>query len=46
MIRDYFKSTGFLFQNDTQVRIISGFDEALDAWITANYLENNFQKVE
>ena len=34
-----------MFTNDSQVQIISGKDEALDAWISANYIENNFNTV-
>jgi hypothetical protein len=44
-IRSYFKTTGFLFSNDSQVDILSGKDEALNAWISANYIENNFDLV-
>ena len=44
-IQDYFRSTEFMFTNDSQVQIISGKDEALDAWISANYIENNFNTV-
>jgi Golgi nucleoside diphosphatase len=36
--------TGYLFTNESQVKVITGKDEALDAWITANYLEKNFNK--
>ena len=45
-VRDYFRlESGFLFTNDSQVKIISGREEALNAWISANYFENNFDKV-
>lgn len=46
MIREYFSSSGFLFEKDSQVRAINGREEALNAWIAANYLENNLQKPE
>jgi len=42
--REYFRTTGFLFKNDTQARIITGQEEGADAWISANYFENNFAK--
>ncbi|CAF0993809.1 unnamed protein product [Brachionus calyciflorus] len=43
-IRDYFNQTGFLYLDEQQVKTISGKDEALNAWITANFLSNNFHK--
>lgn len=45
LIREYFSSSGFLFEKDSQVKSIDGREEALSAWIAANYLENNFHKV-
>ncbi len=42
MLRDYFSECGFMFKDKSQVKIISGKEEALFAWISANYLENNF----
>jgi hypothetical protein len=44
-VRDYFNTTGFLLQKPTQVKILSGIDEAIMAWISANYFEKNFQNV-
>jgi len=44
-IREYFRSTGFLFKDNRQVQIISGKEEALNAWISTNYIERNFEKV-
>lgn len=43
--REYFRTTGFLFKNDTQARIITGQEEGADAWISANYFENNFVRL-
>ena len=45
LIRDYFSSSGFLFESDSQVSTINGRQEALNAWVAANYLENNLQNV-
>lgn len=42
LIRQYFNQSGFLYENESQVQTISGKDEALNAWITANFLDNNF----
>ncbi|RNA42204.1 ectonucleoside triphosphate diphosphohydrolase 1 isoform X1 [Brachionus plicatilis] len=44
MIRHYFNQSGFLYKNESQVETISGKDEALNAWITANFLANNFHQ--
>ena len=44
-IRDFFNKTGFLYQDESQVQIISGRNEAINAWIAANYIENNFNWV-
>jgi len=41
-VRDYFKSLDYIFKNSSQARIISGKDEGTNAWISANYFENNF----
>lgn len=45
MIREYFSSSGFLFENDLQVKAINGREEALNTWIAANYLDNTLQQV-
>lgn len=45
LIREHFSSSGFLFERESQVKSIDGRDEALSAWIAANYLENNFVKL-
>lgn len=37
------RGTGFLFKNDSQVRILSGQEEGTDAWISANYYQDNFK---
>lgn len=42
-IREYLRGTGFLFKNDSQVRILSGQEEGTDAWISANYYQDNFK---
>ena len=42
LIREYFNQTGFLYEHESQVQTISGKDEALNAWITANFLDKNF----
>lgn len=44
-IRDYFRSTGFRVDDNSQVKIISGKEEAISGWISANYIENNFNWV-
>ena len=44
MLREYFNSTEFLYTQEVQVQVMSGRDEALNAWITANYLQNNYGK--
>lgn len=44
-IRDYFRSTGFRMDDNSQVKIISGKEEAISGWISANYIENNFNWV-
>lgn len=44
-IREFFKDeTDFLFKNDSQVRILGGQEEGTDAWISANYYNNNFKQ--
>lgn len=42
-IREYFKETDFLFKNDSQVRILTGQEEGNNAWISANYFQDNFK---
>ena len=37
------RTTGFLFKKDSQVRILSGQEEGTNAWISANYYQNNFK---
>lgn len=46
-IRDYFNTTqkGFIFNNASQVRIITGQEEGINAWISVNYFQNNFKAV-
>lgn len=41
-VRDYFSSLGFLYKNSSQVRLLSGSEEGINAFISANYFENNF----
>ena len=41
-VRDYFAGLDFLFKNSSQARILSGQEEGINAWISANYFENNF----
>jgi hypothetical protein len=41
-VREYFSSLDFVFKNNSQARIISGQEEGTNAWISANYFENNF----
>jgi hypothetical protein len=43
MLRDYFKTTKYLFKNDSQVRSLSGKEEGINAWIAANYFAGNFK---
>ena len=42
-VRSYFRSLNFLFKNDSQVRTLSGQEEGTNAWIAANYFEQNFK---
>ncbi len=42
-IRSYFKETEFLFKNDSQVRILNGQEEGINAWISANYFNDKFK---
>ena len=44
-VKDYFKTLDFLFKNMSQARIISGAEEGIDAWISANYYQNNFKVI-
>lgn len=43
--REYFASSEFLFKNDSQVRIISGQEEGINAWISINYFLDIFNLV-
>jgi Golgi nucleoside diphosphatase len=45
LIRNYFRSTGFLLTNSDEVKILDGVDEGIDEWFTVNYLLDKFQKV-
>jgi hypothetical protein len=42
-IREYFQETEFLFKNASQVRILDGQEEGIDAWISANYFNDKFK---
>ena len=44
-IRNYFSKTGYLFNDNNQVIILTGREEVINAWISANYFENNFNLV-
>lgn len=45
-VKAYLSSVGFLLNDDSQVQIISGKEEAVNAWIAANYMEKNFNGIE
>jgi len=44
-LRLYFQGSGYLYINPNQVQILPGKEEAVYAWIGANFISNNFQKV-
>jgi hypothetical protein len=44
-VRNYFKISGYLFQNDDQVKIITGQEEGDFAWISANFLSKSLGSV-
>ncbi len=44
-VRLYFQGSGYLYTNPNQVQILPGKEEAIYAWIGANFISNNFQKV-
>ena len=44
-IRNYFKKTGYSFKKPEQVKIITGQEEGIFAWIASNHLGNKFQYV-
>jgi len=39
-VRNYFRQTGYLFTDNSQVKILTGGEEGAYAWISANYLSN------
>ncbi|CAF0750987.1 unnamed protein product [Brachionus calyciflorus] len=41
-IRDHFAKSEFLFKSNDQVKILTGKEEGLYAWISANYFANKF----
>ena len=40
-IRDTLRSSGYNFSTNENARIISGVEEAIGGWTTANYLDKN-----
>lgn len=44
-IRDHFYKSEFLYKSDNQVRILTGKEEGLFGWITANYFADKFSPV-
>lgn len=48
-VKSYFKNSGFYYDdsnpNKQQVKILTGQEEALYAWMASNYLENQFVKI-
>lgn len=43
-IKEYLSTLGFLLNGNSQVQVISGKEEAINAWISANYIEQNFKE--
>ena len=41
VIRNTLRHSGYNFSTDENARIISGVEEAIGGWTTANYLDNN-----
>lgn len=44
-IREYFRSTNYLFLDDSQVRMIDGWEEGAFSFLAANYLKKEFTLV-
>ena len=44
-IRSYFNKSGYSFKKQEQVKIITGQEEGIFAWIASNHLGNKFQYV-
>lgn len=44
-VRDYFKTLPFMYLSDSQVRIISGPEEGIFAFLASNYIKKEFPLV-
>ena len=44
-IRSFFEKSGYSYKSPEQVKIISGQEEGIFAWIASNHLGNKFEQV-
>ena len=42
LIGSYFNSSGFLYENSSQIQVLTEKDEIIDSWITVNYFSRLF----